>query len=323
MEPKDRGTLAKTVDEFRTKVRHVSRIGACFLAVCRGKVSEGIDFADADARAVVITGIPFPSVYDPKVSLKKKFLDSQKSQSGGLSGAEWYNLEAFRAINQAIGRVIRHKDDFGAVLLLDKRFAMEANTNKLSSWLPKPQKSRDFKASIKGLENFFSQHHYVPKKPKLQPTMIAAGQNKKRPGAAISSQTVMQKAAMGPPQKRQKIVIKPRILTSSTENEAQSSSEAPLNENDNTKSIRKKQPQASGDIQCFVLRLKERLEKKELKNFIHAVRQYKEEGDIRPLAELMKTYSKSKLIHQGDVSDFRPFVREADVDTFDAILHAM
>ena len=41
------------------------------------------------------------------------------------------------------------------------------------------------------------------------------------------------------------------------------------------------------------------------------------------MAELMKTYSKRKLIHQGDVSDFRPFVREADVDTFDAILHAM
>lgn len=63
-----------------------------------------------------------------------------------LSGAEWlvflefsdiksklfkikylppfrYNLEAFRAVNQAIGRVIRHKNDFGAVLLLDKRFA--------------------------------------------------------------------------------------------------------------------------------------------------------------------------------------------------------
>ena len=102
VEPKDRNTLAKTVDEFRTKVRHVSRIGACFLAVCRGKVSEGIDFADADARAVVITGIPFPSVYDPKVSLKKKFLDGLKCKdSSGLSGAEWYNLEAFRAINQA------------------------------------------------------------------------------------------------------------------------------------------------------------------------------------------------------------------------------
>ena len=122
VEPKERSALGKTVDEYRAKVRHVSRIGACFLAVCRGKVSEGIDFADSDARAVVITGIPYPSVYDPKVMLKKKFLDNQLGKSKGLSGNDWYNLEAFRAINQALGRVIRHKDDFGAVLLLDKRF---------------------------------------------------------------------------------------------------------------------------------------------------------------------------------------------------------
>jgi hypothetical protein len=36
-------------------------------AVCRGKVSEGIDFADAKARAVVVTGMPYPSLTDPKV----------------------------------------------------------------------------------------------------------------------------------------------------------------------------------------------------------------------------------------------------------------
>jgi Fanconi anemia group J protein len=40
--------------------------GAIFFAVCRGKVSEGIDFADELARAVVIIGIPFPSLVDPK-----------------------------------------------------------------------------------------------------------------------------------------------------------------------------------------------------------------------------------------------------------------
>ena len=96
VEPKNRAALSKTVSEFRAKVRHSSRIGACFLAVCRGKVSEGIDFADADARGVVITGIPYPSLFDPKVSLKKKFLDNQKKDGQTLSGNEWYNLEAFR-----------------------------------------------------------------------------------------------------------------------------------------------------------------------------------------------------------------------------------
>ena len=31
------------------------------------KVSEGLDFADANGRAVIITGIPYPPKVDPKV----------------------------------------------------------------------------------------------------------------------------------------------------------------------------------------------------------------------------------------------------------------
>jgi len=34
--------------------------GAIFLAVCRGKVSEGLDFADENARGVVSFHLPFP-----------------------------------------------------------------------------------------------------------------------------------------------------------------------------------------------------------------------------------------------------------------------
>ena len=30
----------------------------------------------------------------------------------------WYTLQAWRAVNQAVGRCIRHRDDFGAILLL-------------------------------------------------------------------------------------------------------------------------------------------------------------------------------------------------------------
>ena len=34
---------------------------------CRGKVSEGLDFSDRAGRAVIITGIPYPYLMDPKV----------------------------------------------------------------------------------------------------------------------------------------------------------------------------------------------------------------------------------------------------------------
>ncbi|EPY86533.1 hypothetical protein CB1_000306001 [Camelus ferus] len=40
------------------------RDGALLVAVCRGKVSEGLDFSDDNARAVITVGIPFPNVKD-------------------------------------------------------------------------------------------------------------------------------------------------------------------------------------------------------------------------------------------------------------------
>lgn len=44
-----------------------------------------------------------------------------------------YNNQAFRAANQAMGRVIRHRDDFGAVLLWDQRWS--GDWSKLPKWI--------------------------------------------------------------------------------------------------------------------------------------------------------------------------------------------
>ena len=55
-------------DDYAKKLKDPSSRGAIFLAVCRGKVSEGLDFSDRAGRAVVITGLPYPMKEDPKVS---------------------------------------------------------------------------------------------------------------------------------------------------------------------------------------------------------------------------------------------------------------
>ena len=62
--------------------------GAILLAVCRGKISEGLDFSDDSARMVFVVGIPYSQVSDPRVILKRDFLDkkSKVKWSKGLNG---------------------------------------------------------------------------------------------------------------------------------------------------------------------------------------------------------------------------------------------
>jgi hypothetical protein len=49
-------------------------------------------------------------------------------------GMDWYVQQAARAVNQAVGRVIRHRDDYGAVILLDERFGKPQQLQALSAW---------------------------------------------------------------------------------------------------------------------------------------------------------------------------------------------
>lgn len=72
------------------------------MAVCRGKVSEGLDFCDGNGRSVIITGLPFPPSRDSRVLEKQKYLEDNKKDPlfQGLSGQQWYRLEATRAVNQ-------------------------------------------------------------------------------------------------------------------------------------------------------------------------------------------------------------------------------
>lgn len=51
-----------------------------------------------------------------------------------MKGMEWYVQQAARAVNQAVGRVIRHRNDYGAVVLLDERFGKAQQLQALSAW---------------------------------------------------------------------------------------------------------------------------------------------------------------------------------------------
>ena len=135
--------------------------GAVFFAVFRGKISEGIDFADEYARAVVSVGIPFASATDLQVKLKQSY-NSDKSHAAKISGKisvldgrTWYNMCAYRALNQAIGRCIRHKNDFGAIIFLEERLTQSQNTQHLSKWIRDRVEVAPFLQQVSKLVSFF------------------------------------------------------------------------------------------------------------------------------------------------------------------------
>jgi regulator of telomere elongation helicase 1 len=102
------------MDRYYGSIFEEDSQGAILMGVCRGRISEGLDFSDNAARCVVIVGIPYPQVGDARVVLKKDYLDrkckdlSLPIEQRQLQGKDWYNQQATRAVNQAIGRVIRH-----------------------------------------------------------------------------------------------------------------------------------------------------------------------------------------------------------------------
>jgi regulator of telomere elongation helicase 1 len=128
--------------------------GALLFALIRGKVSEGLDFANKKCRAVVLVGVPYPCSKDVKVVAKKEYLDDlSKKGEKSLSGTQWYLAETVRAINQGIGRLIRTPTDFGSVYLLDARFNRQDIEAQLASWarmnLSKPSTYNEFVQKVK------------------------------------------------------------------------------------------------------------------------------------------------------------------------------
>ncbi|MGH0156996.1 UNVERIFIED_CONTAM: hypothetical protein FKN15_032929 [Acipenser sinensis] len=160
VEPRNKGAFTEVMDGYYAKVSDPKTNGASFFAVCRGKASEGLDFSDTNGRAVIITGLPFPPRMDPKVILKMQFLDEMRRKATGgvkfLSGQEWYRQQASRAVNQAIGRVIRHRQDFGAIFLCDHRFMNTDARAQLPSWVRPFVKVYDnFGHIIRDVSQFF------------------------------------------------------------------------------------------------------------------------------------------------------------------------
>eukprot|EP00767_Chilomastix_cuspidata_P004703 gnl/Chilomastix_cuspidata/4870.p1 GENE.gnl/Chilomastix_cuspidata/4870~~gnl/Chilomastix_cuspidata/4870.p1 ORF type:complete len:806 (+),score=227.79 gnl/Chilomastix_cuspidata/4870:113-2419(+) len=100
------------------------------LAVIGGKMSEGIDFKDDLARCVVVVGLPFPSPKDPRTVAQRQFLVSQRKDPHTHT-----QRGALQRVNQAIGRCVRHADDWASCVLLDARFQDPVLRAMISKWI--------------------------------------------------------------------------------------------------------------------------------------------------------------------------------------------
>ncbi|CEP01375.1 hypothetical protein PBRA_001981 [Plasmodiophora brassicae] len=177
-----------SIKEYRKKC--TKDAGAMFFAVYRGKLSEGIDFADNDARAVVCIGIPFPNATSLQVKLKKEHnTDEAKRNPNGAqetvpSGREWYCQQAYRALNQSIGRVIRHRLDYGAVILVDARYQRPDVKRSLSKWVRQHVVTfKQLAQAESGIRDFFT-----IMKDRFPPTSTASsakGTKSKRPPGSL------------------------------------------------------------------------------------------------------------------------------------------
>lgn len=158
-EPKktDKINFESTITEFYDNITNENSRGSIFFAVFRGKISEGINFSDDHARAIISVGIPYPHLKDIQVDLKRKYNDKFCLHRQLMSGKEWYETQAFRALNQALGRCIRHRNDWGALILVDSRFANKSYTKGLSKWIRNHiDHYHDFQRAVSSLSQFVS-----------------------------------------------------------------------------------------------------------------------------------------------------------------------
>ncbi|XP_020097113.1 ATP-dependent DNA helicase DDX11 [Ananas comosus] len=174
-EPRNGSEIDSVLKQYKEAInsteilRDLGNNGAVLLAVVGGKISEGINFSDGMGRCVVMVGLPYPSPSDVELMERVKHIEklgeltlngSRKSSSSKVDdncevqsgfdilrqctqrGREYYENLCMKAVNQSIGRAIRHMNDYAAMLLVDSRYACDPSkrsfscpTEKLPQWI--------------------------------------------------------------------------------------------------------------------------------------------------------------------------------------------
>jgi chromosome transmission fidelity protein 1 len=164
-EPRGAGEVEKILEKYAQICRSNSSNGAVMMCVVGGKLSEGINFGDDLGRCVIVVGLPYPNPSDPELkerlawvdshsgghsnSVNPAFLSQQQQQQInptssssnnnavlGAAARQAYQDMCMKAVNQCVGRVIRHKGDYAAIIMADMRWTTTGNSTSPLSKLP-------------------------------------------------------------------------------------------------------------------------------------------------------------------------------------------
>ncbi|PTB37593.1 uncharacterized protein TrAFT101_012025 [Trichoderma asperellum] len=156
-----------------TKPAGDRRTGALLLSVVGGKMSEGINFSDRLGRCVVVIGLPYPNIASPDWKAKIEYIEStikdrlitegqnpsEATAQAKQAARDFYENACMRAVNQSIGRAIRHRGDYAAIILVDRRYGTDRIRGKLPGWirdgLEKDSNEKGISALMGALGGFF------------------------------------------------------------------------------------------------------------------------------------------------------------------------
>ncbi|CAF4225276.1 unnamed protein product [Rotaria sp. Silwood2] len=164
MEPKRSSDVDTILTNYTKSIKNGT--GGLLFSIVGGKMSEGINFSDELARCVCVVGMPYPNIGSSEMIEKMRYLDSMKLKSttaGDTAGRAYYENTCWKAINQSIGRAIRHRGDYACLLLIDKRYSKTNIPSKLPHWLANSfHQMNNFNQSSNAIQQFFIRRSNKP-----------------------------------------------------------------------------------------------------------------------------------------------------------------
>jgi len=142
------GPISKLIERFRN-----SEGGAILLGT--DSFWEGVDLPGEDLEVLIITRLPFPVPTDPILSA----LSERLANAGRDPFRELFVPHAILKLRQGIGRLIRTRDDRGAVILTDRRIVRKSYGSLFTASLPVPgQRVASLSDLLVDLKSWFEGH---------------------------------------------------------------------------------------------------------------------------------------------------------------------